>query len=175
MHGLKLVGLLGRSRAGKDTVANILSRELGFPIVRLSMPVKKACSELFDIPLEDLDSHAKEIVDPRYGKTPRDLLVWMTTAVQMEFPSHFFIDRLLETCSALNVKGVIIPDVRFEYDANAIRLHGGTIVKITRKDAPVFHAHEDSIDALRGDIIVENDATIYELERKARGLAFCLE
>lgn len=43
-----LLGLLGRKRAGKDTLANILTREYGFHQLVLADPLKEACRALFD-------------------------------------------------------------------------------------------------------------------------------
>ena len=109
-------------------------------------------------------------MDPRYGKTPRDLLVWLTTLVQKDFPSDFFIKRFLATCPP-GVNGVIIPDVRFEHDVNLVRRYGGVIVKVIRPDAPVAHDHESPIDALRGDIVLENNAHLGDFEKKVYSLA----
>jgi hypothetical protein len=171
MSGLKLIGILGKSRVGKDTLATILANDLGYAIHRLSMPVKDACHKLFNIPRDDLESDAKEVVDPRYEKTPRDLLVWLTNAVQRDFPPEFFVERMLSECSE---KGIIIPDVRFERDVNLLRKHGAVIIKVTRVDAPVCHEHESSIDALHGDFLLENNSTLYDFEKKAYTIAACL-
>lgn len=168
MSGLKLIGILGKSRVGKDTLATILANDLGYAIHRLSMPVKDACHKLFNIARDNLESDAKELVDPRYGKTPRDLLVWLTNVVQKDFPPEFFVERMLAECTSQgDSKGIIIPDVRFEHDVNLLRKHGAVIIKVTRVDAPVCHEHELSIDALHGDFLLENNSTLYDFEKKA--------
>lgn len=177
MFSYKCIAILGRSRVGKDTIASLLSEQLGYPILRLSTPVKDSCAALFDIPRGHFETDHKEHVDERYNKTPRDLLVWMTRAVQRDFPSDFFVRSLMTRIHSLfsttqghSSGGVIIPDVRFEHDVHLLRQLGALIVKVTRNDAPVLHAHEDSIDALRGDIVVENNGTLDELRKRAIGI-----
>jgi hypothetical protein len=171
---MKFIALLGKSRVGKDTVATILSSTLGFPIVRLSSPIKDACHVLFDIPREDLDSEKKEVIDPRYGKTPRDLLVWMTHAVQNEFPSDFFFRRLLLNCPE-TCEGLIIPDLRYEHDLDMIRREQALVIKIIRQGAPVIHSHETHIDALSADVILKNDGELGEFEKQVYCVARCIK
>ena len=171
---MKIIALLGKSRVGKDTAAAILSTTLGFPIVRLSAPIKDACHVLFYIPRDDLDSAQKEIVDPRYEKTPRDLLVWMTHAVQKEFPPSFFFQRMLSSCPH-TCRGIVIPDLRYEHDLRMIQQHQGMVLKITRSDAPVLHSHEAHIDALPAGVVLRNDGDLEEFEKRVCRVATCIK
>jgi len=160
---MKIIALLGKSRVGKDTAATIFSEAFGFPIVRLASPVKDAVHVLFDIPRGHLDSYQKEVIDPRYGKTPRDLMVWLTSVIQRDFSKDFFFRRLRERFPS-DIQGIVIPDVRFAHDVSMLRDHGATIIKITRNNAPVCHAHEDGIDALSGHLWLKNDDTLEDFE-----------
>jgi hypothetical protein len=83
---------------------------------------------LFDIPREHLDSAMKEVVDPRYGKTPRDLMVWMTAAVRAQLPVDFFFQRLLSRCPK-EAPGIIVPDVRYGPDLDLFRSRKAPRVK----------------------------------------------
>jgi hypothetical protein len=171
---MKFIALLGKSRVGKDTAAAILSSTLGFPIVRLSSPIKDACHVLFDIPREHLDSAMKEVVDPRYGKTPRDLMVWMTAAVRAQLPVDFFFQRLLSRCPK-EAPGIIVPDVRYGPDLDLFRSRKALVLKISRVGAPVVHSHEDHIDALECDALLKNDGTLQDFEKRVRCVAECIK
>lgn len=162
---MKFIGILGKSRVGKDTAANILSSVLGYPIVRLAAPIKGACHALFDIAHHDMEHGAKETVDARYGRTPRELMVWLTTAMQRDFPAGFFFARLLASIPP-QAPGVIIPDVRYGHDVAMIRDRGGVVIKVTRSDPPVVHTHEAVVDRVLGDQVLENNGTVESFEKR---------
>ena len=168
------VGLLGRSRSGKDTAAAILSDVLGYPIVRLATPIKDACHALFDIPQDCLEHGTKDVVDERYGKTPRDLMMWLTSTMQHDFPPDFFFSRLLARIPAA-APGVVVADVRYRHDVEMIRERGGIIIKITRDRAPVHHPYEGGIDALHGDVLLENNGTLEDFEKRVVACAHQLK
>lgn len=160
-----LIGLLGRSRTGKDTAAAIVSNVLGYPLRRLASPIKDACHVLFDIPRHSLEHSDKDVVDARYGHTPRDLMMWLTTTMQRDFPPDFFFSRLLDTIPP-DAPGIVIPDVRYQHDVDNIRKRGGVVIQITRDHAPVRLVHERSIDALDGDVLLENNGTLDAFEKR---------
>ena len=167
---MRFIALLGKSRVGKDTAAEILSTTLGFPVLRLSSPIKDACHSLFDIPRDDLDSDQKEVVDPRYGKTPRDLMVWMTDAARRQFPPDFFFQRLLSRCPE-GCPGVVIPDVRYAADLELLRHHKALVLKIVRTDSPVTHSHEAHIDDLVGGAVLLNDGGLDDFKKHVECVA----
>lgn len=157
-----ILGILGRARVGKDTAADIATGSFGYTMARLSAPVKAACVQLFGLdPVAQMEGPEKDIVDPRYGVTPRDLLVWMTKNVQANFPSTFFMTRLLDTHGG---KDIVIPDVRYQADVDEIRRLGGKILKIRRPGEG--HAHEDHIDAILADAVLENDGDKILFEKR---------
>ena len=68
----KIIGLVGRSRVGKDTVAEYIIEQFNeYKIERLSNPLKKAVCNLYNFTPEQVESNQKEEIDKRYGFTPR--------------------------------------------------------------------------------------------------------
>jgi hypothetical protein len=75
-------------------------------------------------------------------------------------------------------KGVIIPDVRFKNEVDAIRRGGGIVWRLERPSAGLRgvagqHASEteqESIDPSLFDAVLLNDGTVAELKERARGL-----
>lgn len=168
---MKIIALLGKSRVGKDTAAAILSDVFGYPIARLATPVKDAVHALFDIPRDRLETFEKELADPRYEKTPRDLMVWLTSQLRRDFSQDFFFKRMMMNYPPISTAGIIIPDVRFPEDVLMLREHGALIIKITRGHAPVVHHHEEAIDTLSGHLLLENNGTLEEYEEAVHRLS----
>ena len=170
MAPLPIIGLLGRSRCGKDTVAAILLEMSIQPyaIVRLSAPIKDAARALFAFDNAQIEGGLKETVDQRWGVAPRQVFQTMTTEVMKHMgPDHF--TRLLYAKHDNGVFGprIIVPDVRYIHDVKEIRRRGGIVVKVERTHLEQRHECEDHLDAIGPDdgifATVRNDGTIDEL------------
>lgn len=170
-----IIGLLGRSRVGKDTVARALSTALGgggATILRLAAPLKEAAQALYGFTEEQLETDAKETVDPRYGLTPRLAIQKLCGYMMNAHGIDFFTRRLWAGVEGAGV--VIIPDVRYAHDVAEIRRRGGIVVKITRDVAAAGyaeHAWEAPIDDIGADVVLENGGSVAELERAASEIA----
>jgi hypothetical protein len=166
-----IIGLVGRSRVGKDTVASFFDGT--HQVRRLAQPVKDACKILYGWSDVEVESAAKEERDPKWDLTPRMAMVHLTQAMRQCNGSNFFTKRFFETWDG---GPVVIPDVRFHDDVKEIHRRGGITIKITREGAP-DHAFEFGIDSLCTTYQVENNGTIEELRAKifnclGRELAF---
>ena len=159
---MKLVGLVGRSRVGKDTVAEAFVAQ-GYTLRRLAQPVKDACAVLYGWSVDRLETDAKEVMDSRWGISPRRAMVHMTHMMRMHMGSDFFTRRFFET---YNDDLVVIPDVRYAHDIEEIHRRGGTTIHITRATGPAYD-FESHIDLLETTHTIQNDGTAEELRRKA--------
>jgi len=160
-----IIGLMGRSRVGKDTVANMICKlHPEYKIVRLSTPVKQAVCELYGYSLEELESNTKEEIDPRWGKTPRELLQSLTDYMMKYMGDTFFTQKLYQTYKTNDF--IIIPDIRYEHDILEIQKRNGIIIKIERPNNSYRHAFESHIDFLKGTYRIVNDGSLTHLEEK---------
>lgn len=81
MHGMsglpRIIGVLGRSRVGKDTFANVVVAESDglYEVHRLSSPLKGACISLFGFTHAQVEGPEKERVDAGHGIRPRDAMM----------------------------------------------------------------------------------------------------
>lgn len=66
---MNLIGICGRARSGKDTIANILVKEFGFTRVALADPIKRAARDFFDLTWEQCWGDLKDTPDERYPIT----------------------------------------------------------------------------------------------------------
>jgi hypothetical protein len=172
------MGLCGRARAGKDTIAGILKTV--FPTLRqvqIGRPVKDASMALFGFSQDQVDGVNKDVVDARYQCTPRELMMWLATAVTEKCGSSHFPDRLghhrveamLRGCSK---SPIVITDVRFEHDACLIRKFGGSIIRIVRNidEVPLAQKFESHTKRVHCDHVLYNDGTLEDLRYNVESL-----
>lgn len=151
-----IIGLVGHSGTGKDTVADYLVMKYKFVKVSLADPLKRICKDVFDFSDEQLwgSSEKRNLPDSRYkGLTPRKALQLLGTEWGRAVYEDIWVEKTLERADATlkcNVGydpsdgssyglsepagGVVIPDVRFQNEIDKISTAGGFIVVISRKN-----------------------------------------
>lgn len=160
-----IIGLLGRSRVGKDTAATVIIQALGQEnafIKRLSQPLKDAVKALYGFTNDQVEDAQKEIVDLRYGVTPRVCIQRLCDHIMHHNGTDFF-SRQLYGYYDTHMAGrqhMIIPDVRYAHDIDEIHKRGGIVIKIERHMSVPCHIWENHIDLLKGDYVVVNDSDI---------------
>jgi hypothetical protein len=171
----KLVGLLGRSRVGKDTVADFIKEtypEVPFTKMRLATPIKEAVCALYGFTPEQVEGPMKESIVPSIGTSPRLAMVHLTqTMMELNGP-RFFSDRLfrgLDHIAAISLTHVIpiIPDIRYAHDVEEIRRRGGIVIKLERSGATT-HSWEQGIDDIQGDFTIINNGSREDLYEQVR-------
>lgn len=184
----KLIGILGRSRSGKDTTANIIMSLYPdqYTLQRFAQPIKNALKEIYDFTPEQLEDDEKEVIDERYNITPRQAMQEMTSHYLKKHGGAFFSERVFtafdisvstsaNASDSANVSapfGIIIPDVRYEHDINAIRNRGGIIIKVIRPSLTATQQHtvEDNIQTFEADYTIVNDGDIVLLRNKIESI-----
>ena len=163
---------LGKSRAGKDSVANIiLNLDNKFSKYSLASPIKKLMNELFDWDERHADGELKEVVDPYWGISPR--MVYQT------FGTDFARNMIHTDIWVMKAykefekrKYIIIPDIRFpneleiliKNNKNAILIH------VDRPDMKEItenaHISEQYTEIMKNNanFIITNNGTLGDLE-----------
>ena len=141
-----LIGLAGKARTGKDTVARYLAAHLTLISYAFADPLKQALAGMFHLTAAQLEGAEKEQPLPWLGKAPRELM-----------------QLLAEHNQAM--QGVVIRDVRFNNEADWVRSKGGVILHITRADATAvaMHPSESGVTHRPGDLSLANDGTFEQL------------
>ena len=178
-----IVGVIGKKRSGKDTIAEYLVEKHGFIRMSFADPMKIACKHIFYMTDEQMWGYGKEVIDPRYGVTPRKILQVMGTEMfQYDIYKHIpelkekvpprtlWVYRLMMEYEKIKNLKVVISDVRFQHEAEEILKVGGLLIKVIR---PKFgfeednHASEKEIDDIHCyDTLMFNNGTIEELQVK---------
>lgn len=167
-----LIGIAGRARSGKDTVANFIVAAIGGYRYSFADPIRAMLAPL-GVGMSDPYWQArKEEPIPALGVSPRRMMQTLGTewGRQLINPDLWLImahQRLLQSGP-----GMVISDVRFDNEAAWIRKHGGRIIHVIRPDTKAVEAHasEDGIEMQDTDARLFNSGTLEELQLSVREL-----
>lgn len=173
-----IIGLHGRARSGKDTVARYLANHLALLSYAFADPLKQALAGLFHLTQAHLEGELKETPLPGIGKSPRELMQLLGTewGRDMVHPQLWLLlaEQNLQLLAEhhQDMHGVVIRDVRFENEAEWLRSKGGVIVHLVRPDADPVAAHCSEHGLARGpnDLVIHNDGSLAELYDKLDAL-----
>jgi hypothetical protein len=158
--GIRLIGIVGKKGAGKDTTADYIVRRHGFVKRAYASPLKQACKALFSLTDSQLeDPVEKERVDDRWGKTPREVMQWLgTDVVRHSLGCDFWIRHMGFYRKDNPDERLVIPDVRFLNEAWWIRENGGILIRVVRPSAcsTDTHASEVEQDEIEADYTIRN-------------------
>lgn len=114
------VFLIGyQAQVGKDTLASFIMTELSACRVGFSDPLKNIAQALYGFSDEQCRGSLKDVVDPRYGKTPRQILQ-AVGASQRAIHENVWAEYGFRSVENLTwARRIVIPDFRKrnEYDA----------------------------------------------------------
>ncbi len=167
----RFVAFAGVSGAGKDAAASALL-ERGFRRIAIADPLKFAAKELWQLEDAQLWGEQRDVVDPRWGTTPRRLYQRLGDAMRRIDPDIWVKLWRQEVEAALaGGERVVCPDVRMPREVETARELGAVTLLILRPGAgapggSAEHPTEKSASALQRsdvDIVVRNDGTIDEL------------
>lgn len=167
-----LIGIAGRARSGKDTVANFLIAAIGGYRYSFADPIRSMLAPLGVDMNDPYWQDRKEEIIPALGVSPRRMMQTLGTEWGRELINpHLWLilanHRLLR-----DGPGMVIPDVRFENEAEWIRRYGGRIIHVYRTDGREVEAHasEAGVKRLPEDIQLFNTGTLEELQILVRSL-----
>jgi len=164
-----LIGLAGAKRSGKDTAANLLASRYGFERESFAGPIRRFIAQTLGLSAEALESVKESPIDWLPGFTPRLLMQTVGTewGRNTVHPDLWILSamRRVYALQGLGARGVVLTDVRFANEANAIRDGGGFVLRLNRTAARSEDSHASEVrlaDHLI-DAEVSNDGTIQDL------------
>lgn len=160
----KIIGLAGRARSGKDTVATLFGRT--HRIVRFAQPIKEAAKALYGWSDIAVETEIKDFVDPHWGVSPRSAMQHLAQTTRLLVANDFFVRRLFDSWEG---DAIVIPDVRYKHEVDAIHARGGITIKITREGVKK-HDIEFTVDELETTHQILNNGTLDDLRRQVDGL-----
>lgn len=191
-----LIGIAGRKRSGKDTLASRLVSHHGFTRVAFADPLKAVALDLDPLVTIEPDEFGlfygpgvvlgtqAELVRlaalvedigweaAKEFREVRRILQALGVAVREHVDQDAWVSTALETADILDGP-VVITDVRFPNEVRMVREAGGRVVRIARPGLPEtdLHVSETALDDLVPDYAVSNDSDLEHLYRQADEIA----
>ena len=169
-----IIGFMGLATSGKSTAAAALMA-IAPDLIRTKAfadPLKKAAKALFLLSDEQLYGQLKEVIDPRWGVTPRQVLRLMgTDFVRNMIMRDFWVHRMGYNLDFSPYPVTVIDDVRFRDEAEMVLSRGGHLVLVDRLGLwaePNAHASEQPPVDLANEII-HNDLGLKEFCKSVKG------
>ena len=179
-----IIGLAGKARSGKDTVASHLMRHYGFVRYAFADALRDAALALdpiIDNTVETIDGspflrflRLSEVVEadgweaakehPEVRRTLQNYGV----AIR-EIQPEFWIDAAMAEADRES-RPVVVTDVRFPNEVEAIRARGGLFVRVTRPGVYGVNEHisEHAIDHIPADYTIHNAGSLDDLAASVR-------
>ncbi len=161
---MKLIGISGKKRSGKNTIAEYLQRVYGYKEAAFAAPLKESARIIFGLTPAHTDGELKEVLLPAWGLTSRQIMQLLgTEAMRAAFGADVWIKSLFARIDN-DAKAVAVSDVRFPNEAWAISTAGGVVVRVNRAGlVSDDHPSETALDDYAFDYVVQNDGSIGEL------------
>lgn len=172
-----------QSRVGKDTAARAVVRALdpsGSCSVALhtsfAARLKEAALGVFghyglcDAAFYERPDceHLRDVPLPGIGKTPVELWIEFGQVVRGIYAPTWYEAALSR---ARPGRLLVISDLRFQNEADAVRAAGGWCVKVERPGNPVRGSDEMIAPDFEWDVVIQNNADLAALEAAAVGVA----
>jgi len=182
---VSVLGIAGWARSGKDTVADYLVSKYGYEKASFAAPMKEAMyrlnpkitinnSAVVDkrIPPTHFSTNNLRVGVDVYGweelkeRSPdiRGLLQRFGTEVGRQmFDEDFWVNYALHNIP--DGSKVVIADVRYPNEADAIRKLGGKVVRVVRDGVGAANSHtsETAMDDYEYDSVITNNLDVREL------------
>jgi hypothetical protein len=188
-----IIGIVGKAYVGKDTFAVMLAEELNklqhppYVLMAYAGELKMRIQKDFDFSYDQLWGNQKEINDLRYPKrgqgfssnpgdywTPREIMQAYGEFYRT-IDYDFWVKNLFKVIEDKEYKNVIITDCRHINEVEAVKEHGGLVIKIIRenKDTPhgATHISETALDEYtKYDFTIINNFGLDDLKISTREL-----
>ena len=184
-----IIAICGAKRSGKDVLAKYIVATRGFKKLSFAEPLKKAVRELFNfndiqvgIDEENAVGNEKEIIDERWGISPRKALLFFGTEIMQHtidelipntnrgFLADILLSRISDAASD-TCNNYVISDLRFLHEYNKLKssakIRSLIIVKISRPSINIVerdtHISEKEYIDIPYDVELVNDGAIGDL------------
>lgn len=168
----QLIAICGYKRSGKDTLAAHISNAYGHKHVKIADKLKQIVQILFGFSSDQVETDFKEVVDPKWGISPRQAMQYIGTEVfqyQMQhlipdIKRNFWIKSCLQDIQALPPgTPVVISDLRFLHEHEHLKALGVYVIRVERPHSNGVchdqHASEQEFLGIQPDLVVHNTST----------------
>ena len=153
-----LIGISGKKRAGKDTVAAIIKAVWPTPTIvyPFAKPLKAEVARACGVSVEYLEANKDMFRLILQG--------WGTDFRRTLNGQGYWIRQMERALTYLGDKCVVIPDVRFKNELEFVRKSGGVTLRVERLQAAIdLHISENDLDGSQFDYTIDNNGSLGEL------------
>jgi len=162
------IGISGKKKSGKDTVADIISTILPNCIkYSFATELKKEVSRATGFSVKYIDEHKDNFRLVLQG--------WGTDFRRGIYGDTYWIKKMEEACEQFGMyENILIPDVRFENEYDWIKSKNGIVIRVDRHmDFSDSHISETALDNYKFDHHIINDGTLEDLVVMVEQLNLC--
>lgn len=159
-----LIGISGKKRSGKNTVASYIKLLTNQTVEEFSFAqeLKLELAKLLQVKLTDIESN-KELYRP--------LLQALGEYKRKQFGDDIWINKCFRKILCSNAEVCMITDVRYLNEALAIVQGGGMVVRVNRNHSNDMHQSEIDLDFVEFKYTIDNNGTLDELMKKVKQFA----
>ena len=143
-----LIGIGHKKRFGKDTIADYLVSKHGFVKIAFADSLKEAAAPIFGLTEAQLYGDLKEVVDPLWDKSPRELMNQLGE-LSKSIDKKVWIKSVEKKVKPLLKAGknVVVSDMRFFPECDFIKHNGGVTWNVRRHD--IFNVRYSNFEQLQ--------------------------
>lgn len=166
---MRLIGLIGKKKSSKTTVANYIS-ELLHPKVVATIGFADALKDEIAIAI----GRSREYIDLHKDNFHLIMQGWGTDFRRKLCRDTYWLDKVeFEiTCelTAGITEVVVIPDVRFVNEAEMIRKHGGTLILLHNRvvESSDNHQSEIEMEHIHPEYMIDNSGDLQDLKHSVK-------
>ena len=165
---IKIIAFYGKKQSGKDTAAAIFKEYIKPPHRAVTIGFADAlkdelCSAL-RVTRQYLEEHKQHfrLIMQGYGTDYKRNLI----------NTDYWVRKWLEKVHELQVSNhttyIIVNDLRFKNEYDAIKFLFGTVIQVTRPHEVDMHVSEIEQDYFKPDLILSNNTTIQNLREQIK-------
>lgn len=168
---MKIIGLTGLPRSGKDTFAERLVEHHSYVRRAFATPLKAAAAILLGREMWEMEGREgfdRDAILPEWGFSTREFLQkFGTECLRNQIRQDFWVQHMRNELdmAARGDYSVVITDVRFDNEAALVRELGGNVVEIRRPG--LVGSNHASDKGVCPDAVVNNDLGIVDLWAEA--------
>lgn len=155
-----IIGITGKKGSGKSVVANYLTHEHNFTPINFKDGLKIFMLKTLPDVLSWCKEHYQMTDEELFQNKPPLFRALMqnigTDLVRMEVSQDFWINLWSKSITNSRANKFVTDDVRFQNEADAVRLSEGIIVRIIREDLESndIHVSETEQDSIEADFTI---------------------
>ena len=169
-----IIGVCGFIGSGKDTIAEYISKKFGHKHIKISSKLKDVVKVLFNFNDDQVETYSKEVIDKRWGVTPRTVMQFLGTEIfqykiQEILPCvkrNFWIKSIIDEHVKDANYPIVISDMRFLHEYTELQKYDVFVIKIKRNyvNQPVdMHPSETEFVNIPVNLEVDNNSSITDM------------